>query len=459
MVNAYVLVFASLILPLGSAGDRWGRKRLLVAGLLVFAAASAAASFATSGGAVIAARAVMGVGAAATLPLTLAALTALYPDAAQRSKAVSVVVAATGLGVPLGPIMGGYLLDRYWWGSIFLVNVPVALLAAAAILVVVPESRDPAPPGTDFVGALLAVAGLASFTYGVIEAPTRGWGSAPVLGTVMGGLLLLSTFAWWERHTASPMVDSLLLHDRRFVGGSVAAAVAGLTLFGLLFVVPLYLQFLGSHDALGTGLRLLPVIGGLVIGAALGDAVARARGHRTPVVAGLALIGLGLAVGATTGVSSEYGFVAAWLCGAGIGIGMCLAPATDAVLESLPPDRVGIGTAMAMTIRYVGGSVGVAVLGAQLSAGYVRQLDLTGVPSRAQDTATESVAGALSVAEQLGNPSLAASASSAFLHGMALVLVTCAAVAVVGALVAATLMPAGRPGAGPRRQTQDAEQV
>lgn len=451
MVNAYVLVFACLILPMGGAGDRWGRRRVLLGGLALFTAGSVLAAWAGGAAVVIAARAIMGVGMAMVLPMTLATLAVLFPSPPERSRAVAAVVAATGLGVPLGPLVGGWLLERYWWGSVFLINVPIAIVALAAIAVLVPESADPAPPRADFTGAGLAVAGLAGFTYAVIEAPLRGWGAPAVLSTLLAGLGLLAVLVAWERRTDHPLVEGALFRDRSFAGGSGAAALAGVALFALLFVIPMYLQLVRGHPPMGTGLRLLPVVLGLVVGAAAGDRLARWRGHRAPVVLGLLLLSVALAVGARTGVGIVYGPVAAWLTAAGVGIGMALAPATDAVLDALPPHRSGAGTALAMTIRYVGGSLGVAVLGAVLSKGFTDRLDLTGVPTQFTGTAKGSLGGALVVARRTGNPQLAADAAAAFVHGMSLVLIVCSVVCLLGAAAVAAALPAGERGPAQHR--------
>lgn len=440
MVNAYVLVFACLILPMGAAGDRWGRRRLLLAGLVVFTAGSVLAAWSTTAGLVVGARALMGVGAAAVLPMTLATLTSLFPSPADRSRAVAVVIAATGLGVPLGPLVGGFLLERYWWGSVFLINVPLAAAALLAIAALVPESADPAPPPADFPGAVLAVAGLAGLTYAIIEAPQQGWGAPAVLATLAAGLVLLAGLIRWESQTTHPMIEGALLRNRAFAMGSAAAAVAGLALFALLFTIPLYLQLVQGHTPMGTGLRLLPVVLGLVIGAGAGDRLARAFRHRAPIVTGLLLTAAALTVGARTAADSGYPFVATWLAAAGIGIGMTLAPATDAVLDALPPERSGTGTALAMTIRYVGGSFGVSVLGAVLARGYADRIDLSGVPEPLTGSAEGSLAGALAVARRTADPELAASAADAFAHGLGLALITCSAICALAAIVVATVL-------------------
>lgn len=445
MVNAYVLVFAGLMLPLAALGDRYGRKRLLLVGLVVFGVASAAAAWAPSSSMVVAARAGIGVGAAIVIPISLATVTTLFPDPAQRAKAISVVIAGTGVGVPLGPIVGGWLLGRFWWGSVFLVNVPVAVLALAAVAVLLPESRDPTPAPADWVGAGLAIAGLVSLAYGVIAAPDRGWADGLVLGALTAGVVLLAGFVRWERRARFPRVELRLFTRRRFLWGTLAAAVAGFALLGLLFVLPPVLQLVRGEDALGTGIQLLPMIGGLVVGAAVGQRLAARAGPRWPVSAGLLLLAAGLGAGAAAsgpaGGETAGWLLAGWLAAAGAGVGLALAPATDALLSELPPERAGSGTALAMTIRYVGGAFGVALLGSLLAQSYAGRLDTSGLPAPAAMAAEDSLAGALAVAARLGAPDLAAAARDAFTHGTGLVLAACAAVALAGAALTAAALP------------------
>ncbi|MGH2946915.1 MAG: MFS transporter, partial [Solirubrobacteraceae bacterium] len=351
IVNSYVLVFAGLLLPAGVLGDRYGRKRLLLIALGLFGAVSVIAAVADSSGLVIAARAVMGLGAAAILPITLAVLTVLFPEKRERGKAIAVIVTAVGVGFPLGPIIGGYLLEHFWWGSIFLINVPMAALAMIAIAVLLPASRDPAPPRLDVPGGVLSTAGLVIFVYAVIDAPERGWEAPLVLGGLAAGMALLAAFVSWELRARQPLIDLRLFGRPSFLWGTVATAVAGFAIFGLFFTLPQYLQFVAGHEALATGLRLLPMIGGLVVGAGLGERLAARVGHRAPVALGLLLIAAGLAAGATTQVTSGYGFVAAWLALAGVGLGASLAVATDAVLGALPPERSGGGIALTCALR------------------------------------------------------------------------------------------------------------
>jgi len=443
MVNAYVLVIAGLMLTCGALGDRYGRRRLLLIGLGLFGISSAIAAWADSAALVIAARGVMGVGAAILMPVAFAVLAALFGPS-ERGKAVSILVMGLGVGIPLGPIIGGYLLEHFWWGSIFLINLPIALVGAIAIALLLPESRDPSPRRPDIGGAALSTIGLTSLVYGVIEAPTRGWSDPVTVGAITAGLLVLAGFTSWELRAREPMIDLHLFAQPQFLWASVAGVLVTFGMLGLLFVEPQYLQFVAGHDPLATGIRLLPLIGGLVVGAPTGERLAARVGYRVPVSAGLAALAAGVGVGATTDVASGYGFVAAWLAIAGLGIGMALAPAMDAVLDALPTEQAGSGTAITMTLRQTGGALGVALLGSLLAEGYTGRVNTAGLPAEAAAAARESIAGALAAAARIGEPSLAVSANAAYLHGMSLVLIATAVTAGVSALLTGLLLP-GKP--------------
>jgi EmrB/QacA subfamily drug resistance transporter len=444
ILDAYILVFAGLLLPMGVLGDRIGRKKLLLAGLVLFAAASVLATYAQTSGQLIAARAVMGLGSAIMTPVATAILPVLFA-AEERGRAVAVIATAMGLGVPLGPIVGGWLLDHFWWGSVFLINVPVALLGLVAAAVLIPESKDPDPRPGDLPGGVLSTAGLVALVYGVIEAPRRGWGDPNVLGAIGVGAALLAGFALWERHTRYPMIDLRLFSRPRFLWGTTSATLGTFALFGLLFTLPQYLQVVAGHDAFSTGVRLLPLMAGLILGASGSDRIVKWVGTTGPVAAGLAVIAAGLGWGATTSVSDGYALAAGWLTVVGFGVGLSLAPAMDAVLGELPPERAGSGTALTMTLRQVGGALGVALLGSVLQSAYTSRLDVSRLPGgtggAVAQAARDSVAGAMAVAARLGDAALAASARTAYVFGMDVVLVVCALIAAAGAVLVALRLP------------------
>ena len=279
--TVYLLVLAAALLPAGMLGDRFGRKRLLLMSLGLFGAASVCCAYATSSGQLVLARAVLGLGAAVLMPLTSAVLTVLF-EAGERARALSVWVTASALGIPLGPLVGGWLLDNFWWGSVFLINVPMVLLAGIAVALLVPESHGDRTRRFDPVGVLLSAAGLVTLTYGIIDAGERGWTAARPLTLVAAGVALLVVFATWQRRAAAPLVDLALFSSRGFTWGAILAMVPNNAMFGLLFSLPQLFQAVQGADALGTGLRLLPVIGGLMAGAPGGraDPERPARGDR-----------------------------------------------------------------------------------------------------------------------------------------------------------------------------------
>ncbi|GGX28537.1 DHA2 family efflux MFS transporter permease subunit [Streptomyces chartreusis] len=440
MADAYVVVFAALMLPAGLLGDRFGRRRMLITGLGVFLAGSLVGALAGDVNAVIAARAVMGVGAALVTPLSLSVLPTLFgPE--ERTKAVGIASAASALGLPLGPIIGGWLLNHFWWGSVFLINVPMAAIGIAACLFLLPETKDPASPKVDTVSTALAATGLGALVYGIIEAPARGWGDPLVLGTLGAAVLLIAALVVRERRVERPMLDMTLLAHRGFLFNTVAATLVTFILTGLLFVLPPYLQAVLGHDALGTGVRLLPMMGGLLVASRLAPQVVARFGARAAVSAGLVVLAFAGFLGSRTTVDSGYGFVALWLTITGLGFGLSLIPAMNGGLSALPRDRAGSGSGLLMTLRQVGGAIGIALLGSLLAGAFRDRLDVTGLPAGAADTAGESVVAAHLVAERAGSAQLAASANSAYVHGMGIVLLVCGIAALVSALLAAAFLP------------------
>ena len=450
MVDAYILVFAGLLLPAGAVGDRYGRKKVMMIGLALFGLASLAAAMTTSPAQLIAIRAVMGIGAAILTPITLAILPVIFPPE-ERTKAIAFATIGMGLGVPLGPLVGGYLLEHYWWGSIFLVNVPVVVLGLIAVGALVPESRDPDARPVDVPGALLSTVGLVALVYGIIEAPGRGWRD-PLVGTaVAGGVLVLAVFVAWQRRARYPMIELDLFRRPRFLWGSVAATLSGFALFGLLFVLPQYLQVVRGNNTFGTGLRLLPLMGGLIVAARIAEPVVRAVGNKVPVVLGMLVYAAGLGLGASTGIHSGYAMVAGWLVVIGFGGGLSMTPAMDAVLGALTQRQSGAGSALTMTLRQVGGALGVAILGSVLAGAYADRIP-AGAPAGARD----SVAAAATIAAKLGDPELLRAGTLSYLRAMDLVLVVCAVVAVLGAALAGAFLPARAPG-GPTEEQSEHE--
>ncbi|MGW1805080.1 MFS transporter [Streptomyces sp. NPDC002078] len=440
MGDAYVVVFASLMLPAGLLGDRFGRRRMLIAGLALFLAGSLLGSLADGVNAVIAARAVLGIGAALIMPLSLSVLPALFgPD--ERAKAVGMISAASALGMPLGPLVGGWLLGHFWWGSVFLINVPMAALGIAACVFLLPETCDPASPKVDTVSTALTATGLGALIYAIIEAPDRGWGDGLVLAMGAAAAVLLAALVLRERRTARPMLDMGLLAHRGFLLNTTAATLVMFVLSGLMFTVPTYLQAVLGHDAFATGLRLLPMMAGLMVAAKGAQPFVARFGARAVVSAGLVVLAFAALLGSRTTTDSGYGFTALWLTFTGLGFGFAVVPAMDGALGALPADRAGSGSGLLMTFRQVGGAIGIALLGSLLASSFRDRLDVTGLPGQAAHTARESVVAAHVVAAHTGSAHLAASANSAYVHGMTVVLLVCAIASLVAALLAALLLP------------------
>ncbi|MBL1081255.1 MFS transporter [Streptomyces actinomycinicus] len=440
MADAYIVVFAALMLPAGLLGDRFGRRLMLITGLVIFLAGSLVGAVAGDVDAVVAARAVMGVGAALITPLALSVLPSLFgPD--ERTKAVSIISTASALGLPLGPIIGGWLLDHFWWGSVFLVNVPMAAIGIAACVFLLPETRDPASPRVDALSTACAAAGLGALVYAIIEAPDRGWSDPLVLGLLAAATALIALLVLWERRTDRPMLDMTLLGHRGFLLNTVAATLVMFVLSGLLFVLPQYLQAVLGNDALGTGVRLLPMIGGLMAATRGAPLTVQRFGARATVSAGLVVLAFAAFLGSRTTAGSGYGFTALWLSIAGVGFGFALVPAMSGALATLPKDRAGSGSGLLMTLRQVGGAIGIALLGSLLAGAFRDRLDVTALPPGLADTAGDSVVAAHLVARQAGSAHLAASADGAYVHGMGLVLLVCGAAALVSALLAAAFLP------------------
>lgn len=442
MADGYVVVFAALMLPAGLLGDRFGRRRMLIAGLAVFLVGSVIGTLADDVPTVIAARCVMGVGGALVMPLALAVLPSLFGEPKDRIRAVGIVSAASALGLPLGPILGGWLLDHFWWGSVFLVNIPMVGIGIAACVFLLPETRDPAAPTVDVVSTALSATGLGALIYGVIEAPGRGWGDPLVLAVLAAGVILIAALVLRERRSARPMLDMALLRQRTFLLSTLASTLVMFALAGLMFILPGYLQAVLGHDAFGTGVRMLPMMGGLIVATRAGGPVNARFGARATMSAGLVVLAFAALLGSRTTVDSGYGFTALWLSIAGAGFGFAVVPAMNAALGALPPDRAGSGSGLLMTVRQTGSALGIALLGSLLAGAYSGRLDTTGLPAAAADTAGDSVVAAHTVAARLGAQRLAESADAAYIHGMSLVLLVVGATALISALLVGAFLPA-----------------
>jgi EmrB/QacA subfamily drug resistance transporter len=454
VVAAYSLTFAGVMLSAGLAGDRFGRRRLLLAGLAVFGGASVWCALSASAGELIAARAVLGLAAGIVFPLSLAVVSAAFSDA-ERPKAVGILIAAVAAGLPLGPVLGGVLLQHFSWHSVFWINVPAVCLTLAAGAVLVPESRNPAAPPLDVPSVLLSAGAVTCLVWGVIDGPEHGWTAPSAWALLTGSAVLLAAFLGREHRAPHPLIDRRLLADQRFTWGTAVTVAVSVALFGIMFVVPQYLQSVAGQDPISAGLRLLPMMGGLLVAGGAASPAARAAGTRLTVAAGLALLTAGLAMLSQVHLATGYTVVAVGLALCGLGTGTSIAAAMDAVMAAAGGDEAGAGASVNSTLRQVGGAIAVAVLGSVLAASYARALRpaLDTLPAAAAATARASVTQAAQLASRLpaGGPALRAAAGSAFLHGMSLVMLICAAVTVLAALVSLRYLP-GRPTPGPSRQ-------
>jgi len=451
--TAYTLVLAAALLPAGMLGDRFGRKRLLVGALVLFGAASAACAYATSSGQLITARAVLGLGAALMMPLSMAVLPVLFPDRGERARALTIWVTSTAIGLPLGPIVGGWLLDTFWWGSVFLINVPLVVVGVTAVAVLVPESRSETPRSLDLIGVALSSAGLLGLTYGFIAVGQDGWTDARALGSMLGGVAVLAGFVAWQGRVAHPLIDLGLFRESAFTWGTLLSTLVNFALFGLIFAMPQFFQAVQGTDALGSGLRLLPMIGGMVVGTRLAERVAARAGAPAVIAVGSGLLAAALAVGATTGVHTSFGVTAVWVTLLGIGLGLAMPTAMSAAVGTLSAERSGAGSALIQALRQVGGTIGVAVLGTVLSSGYRARLDTRDLPAGTAGTVRQSVSAGVATAERLGLHPLLDSVRGAFVHGMDMMLVASAGLAGLGALLAIVLLPKRTRQVAPERES------
>jgi EmrB/QacA subfamily drug resistance transporter len=453
--SAYSLVLAAMILPAGRLGDRYGRKRILLIALLLFGLSSAACSYATNTGELIAARAVLGIGAAAIFPMSLSVIPVLFKPE-ERQKAIALMASATFLSFPIGPLVGGYLLDHFWWGSVFLINVPIVALALTAVVTLLPESRSEKRPGIDIIGVIVSSAGLTAVTYGFIEAGQKGWGNTTALATIVAGVLLLVVFTLMERRkgTDKQLVELGLFRSAGFTWGTLLTTLVTFAMFGLLFATPQYFQEVRGVNAMGSGVRLLPLIGGMIVGMIGSTRLASPRKNKAKtetkpavastkslVTAGFAIMAIGLGIGALTKVSSGTGFAALWFTMAGLGLGIAMPQAMNSALGALSAERSGSGSALISALRQVGATIGVAVLGTILSEGYHARLNLTGLPQAVSAAAKSSVAGGVDVAHKLGSASLLENVRAAYVHGMDIMLWASGGIALASAILALIFLP------------------
>jgi EmrB/QacA subfamily drug resistance transporter len=446
VVDAYSLIFAGTLFTAGTLGDRFGRKGFMQAGIVVFGAASAYATFiASSAAEVIGARAFMGIGGALVMPATLSILVNTFP-AHERAKAIGIWSGIAGGGGALGLVLGGWLVEHFWWGSAFAINVPVTIIALVLGARLVPTSKDRHPSKLDPIGALLSMAGLGVFVYGLIEAPKWGWGSTTSLGVIGAGIALLTVFVMWEMRNSSPMLDVRLFKDRRFGVSSIGMTLVFLTMFGFFFVVSQLFQLVLGYGSLESGLRMLPIMPVIVLFSTRAAGLVERFGARTVVTTGMMLTAAGVFILSFLNASSGYGHVLVGMIVMASGMGLTMTPMTELIMSSVPRDKAGVGSAMNDTTREVGTTLGVAVLGSILSSGYTSNLGpvVAALPAPARQTAEGSLAGALGVAHEIGGTQGAAiidAAKSAWADGLHLSMLIGAGIVLLAAAIAARYLP------------------
>ena len=454
IVDAYIVVFASSLLVMGYLGDRFGRALAMRAGLLLFGGASLAAAYAASAAQLIAWRALMGAGSALIATASLSIVANVFPRE-ERGKAIGIWAGVNSLGIGAGPVVGGVMLQHFWWGAVFLLNVPVIVVTLVVGMILLPESRDPERRPLDVPGFLLSTGAVSTLIYALIEAPDRGWTDAVVLGSFAGAAVLGTAFARWETRAPLPLVDFGFFRRRRFAAGVAAVSIASFALFGTLFSFTLFLQFVQGYTPLEAGVRLIPISLGVMLGAGGADRLTRRFGTNRVVAASLGILGALLASYLLWDRQVTYWLVGVTFFILAYALGSVMAPATDAVMGAVPPARAGLATAMNMVSRMVAGALGAAITGSALFTIYGSRLSaaVAGLPPDLAAAAQDSVGAAARIAASLppdqGGPLLAA-AGSAFIEAIGLASLIGCAIALGGSLVILRFMP-------PRHLPQDQE--
>jgi len=460
-INSYTLVFAGLLFTFGVVGDRVGRKRMLMIGLASFGLFSLITAYSHTPDQLVWARAAMGLAAAAVMPQTLSIISNVF-DPAERPRAIGIWAVAVGIGIAIGPIVGGLLLAHFWWGSVFLINVPFCAASVAAIALLVPESKNPDPGRIDFVGVLASIAGLVLLVYGIIQGGDKGtWVHPDVLGPALGGLAVLAFFVWYEARIRHPSLDVRLFRDPRLSSAIGALALVFFGMMGALFFLSFYLQSVRGYTPLRAGAFSLAFAVAQMLMAPRSPALVRRFGAKWVVASGLLLVTIALVSYQVLNVATPIWVLAVAFFIQGAGMGMVMPPATEAVMSVVPRERAGAGSALTNTARQVSGALGVAVLGSILAQAYRSELGphLSALPVAARNAAASSITASQAVAARLGpaGRELARFADTSFVHAMHLTTLISAAITLLGALIvmrwmpgraaARTAGPAGAPGA------------
>jgi EmrB/QacA subfamily drug resistance transporter len=445
-INSYTLVFAGLLFTFGVIGDRIGRKRMLIIGLALFGLSSLLSSYATSPTQLIWARAAMGFGGAAIMPQTLSIISNIFTPA-ERGRAIGTWAGAVGIGIAIGPVTGGILLDHFWWGSVFLINVPVIIIGIAGIAVLVPESRNPDPRKIDWVGVALSVVGLVLVTYGIIEGGQKtSWIQFAVLGPIIGGLVVLGFFGWYESRIDHPSLNVRLFRDPRLSASVGAITLVFFGMAGVFFFISIYLQSVRNYTPLQAGLLTLPFAAAQLIFSPRSAKMVERYGAKAVSTVGLIVVTMAILTYQLATVNSPIWLLEIGFFLQGAGMANVMPPATNSVMSVLPRQEAGAGSAITNVSRQVAVALGVAILGSVLSSIYRGQMKshLTVLPAGLRDKAGESIGTTAGIADKLHLPALLSPAHDAFVHGMHVASGISAVIALLGVFVVLKWMP-GRP--------------
>jgi EmrB/QacA subfamily drug resistance transporter len=441
MVDSYVLVFAGLLLTAGALGDRFGRRGALQIGFVIFGLGSLLSAMSSTPNQLIGARAFMGIGGAFIMPATLSIITNVFPTQ-ERGRAIGIWAGVAGLAI-LGPLVGGFLIEHFYWGSIFIVNIPIVAFGLVAGMFLIPTSKDPAAPKLDPVAAVLSIAGLTALLFGIIEAPEDGWTNGTILLAFAIGALLLAAFFAWERHTDHPMLDLAFFRNPRFTAASAAIAFTFFAMFGSIFLFTQYFQFVLGYTPLETGIRFMPWALVMMAVAPNSPKLVERVGTKIVVATGLALLAIGLVAMAGVDASTPYANIVWRMMIMAAGMGLTMAPATESIMGSLPLGKAGVGSAVNDTTRQVGGAMGVAVVGSVASSLYSSRVG-DALPAEAPSGLVTEIENSLGFALQVASrfPGLGDAARNGFVDGMQAAVLVAAAAAVLGAIAAARWLPA-----------------
>lgn len=437
IVDGYTVALAALLLPAGAIGDRFGRRRSLIAGIAIFGIASAASTFSGTAGQLILWRVITGVGAALIMPGTLSTITSVFPPE-ERARAVGVWAGFAGAGGILGMLVGGALLEQWWWGSIFVIGAVLAAATLIATVLAVPETREGDHVGLDPIGTVLSALAIGGLVLGIIDGPSRGWSDPVTLAGIVGGAIVGLAFVRWELHTSTPLLDPRLFRIRGFATGSASLFLQFFAMFGFFFISLQYLQLVLGYGTLQSAVALLPIAAVMMPLSTVAATLAERYGQRLIGAGGLAISAAGFVIIATMNASSSYWELVIALLVIGGGTALAMTPATNAIVGSLPRAKQGVASAVNDTARELGSAFGIAILGSAFNSGYRGQIDhsLGGLPASARAAAHDAPASAIAVAHKLGasgNP-LASAARDAFMVGSRYAMYIGAVLLAVGAV-------------------------